>query len=788
MSLMLSFLDSKVWSRAALVVSFAGAMAGCSASDGKNPVSTASGAPVKVGDGVDTNGDGKQDGVAIDTNGDGWPDSVQLGDGTVVPLPVGTKLDSNGDGKPDGTIVDSNGDGIGDGIDTNGDGMSDGDLLGGDGGGPMACTSLCPGDKPVGTCGDTAFALTPTKTNVMFLIDGSASMDMYWNNARQAIADIVNANPTLNFGVHTFSAEPGDLGQFINSINACGMRVHDRVEVAPGGTKQGQAIVDRLGTQPPGAGNSFFDRSPVLEGMNWYLENDSPLNEPDSSNILVVFSDFVDTCFGTLFSNPGSVSDSAGSEQLLAFEKLAVELRKRHIRVIPMGFDGDPSNNGSPGGAGDVNVEALDSITKYGGTTISKALIASQPADVATAVKEIGVAVQPCRFSFPSAKDVNSFNLSFIIGGKIVPRDRTKMKGWDFVDGDTSEIEFFGKDCRALQEGKPTLEARENCSSDPVCGVGATKITNRAQAMHILLDGSGSMQGGVGGWVQAIFSGKITPWGEATSALAQMVVNPINDNVEFGFQFFPSSAEGGCGDVKEAEVPIKQGTEISIVKQLLSNIPNGTTPLVEALQYVDANPGRLVEKDVESAVLLVSDGGDSCAEAGERNGLLASSAGSLQSKGVDVYAVKFDNRSGEDVTAQVDQLNNIAINGGTAPAEAIPGNAKYVEGTPGYIDAPDGKALTDKLLELSKIRASCELRIGQPPAGAKADQLNVYLNGIVVPYDKKGAKKAGWGWVSDAKKGDFTKLELYGPQCELLQKSRINDLVIEFGCDQVVIQ
>jgi hypothetical protein len=690
------------------------------------------------------------------------------GNGTIQ---IGDPVDYDGDGVIDGYAVDTNGDGMADAIDTNGDGVADKDLFGND----LPPTSACMGQycdgntKPPEQCGKTPFELSATKTNVMFLADGSNSMEMYWTGVRQAMADIINANPKLNFGVHMFYAEGNDLGGFLQALNACGEIKHPRFDLAKG---QGQAIVDFMGGAPPGAGNQFFDRSPVLAGLNWYLENDSPLNDPESANFLVVFSDFVDTCFGTLFSNPGSVNTSAGKEQLLAFEKLAVELRKRHIRIIPIGFDANAANNSMGGAGGDVNEEALAALTNYGGTTITEPLIAANAADVKKAIDAIGVAVQPCRFTVPAVEEgkINAFKLSFLVNNKIVPRDRTKTEGWDFVEGKEEEVEFHGDACRALQSGMAKVEARTQCMGEEVCGVATTKVTTRPRALHVLLDGSGSMQGGIGGWAGAILNGQLTPWGEATAAIAQMVTNPINDGLEFGFQFFPISAEGGCGQIGAPEVPIGTGNEITIIDELLSNVPTGQTPLVGAMEYVASNPGRLVEPDVVGSLLVVSDGADSCADSGTRNQRLAAAANTLFTQGAKTYAVKFD--SGSSDAAQEDQLTNIAVNGGTDA----------------FVDAPDGKALTEELGKLSDNLASCELRLGELPPDIDPEKVNVYLNGIAIGFDSKGEKMQGWGWTSDTASGDYSKLELYGDACKLLQQSRLSEIALELGCTIVEVQ
>jgi len=81
-------------------------------------------------DGIDVNGDGISDIILIDSNGDGTPDGIDLnGDGIIdynIVIGPGGKITITDPvtGNPV-TLIDSNGDGIPDGIDKDGDGIID---------------------------------------------------------------------------------------------------------------------------------------------------------------------------------------------------------------------------------------------------------------------------------------------------------------------------------------------------------------------------------------------------------------------------------------------------------------------------------------------------------------------------------------------------------------------------------------------------------------------------------------------------------------------------------------
>jgi hypothetical protein len=630
------------------------------------------------------------------------------------------------------------------------------------------------GDEPA--CdGSQTFDLEPTAVNVMIAVDGSSSMNAFWNQVQEAIERMIEASPQQNYGVHLFWGEPvSNIIDGVTRVNFCGQTQNQVLDVAPG---QQYDILPFMGVAPPGMGNVFFDFTPVVEPLNYYLTHDSKLADASATNYLVFISDGNDNCFGTAFAGMG--------DKNLAYEKLAIELGKKHIRTLPIGFDAS-SNMIGVGGMVQTNFEALNTLARHGGTKFSEALAADDPAELDAALAQVAQAIKPCRFRIPAAldpsADLNPFELSFVLGGTKVPRDRRQREGWNFVEGDTSEVEFFGNACEAIQAGA-RLEAKKGCESD-VCGQAATRVTTKPTAVLYLLDSSASMGACSGGLLDCIPKplgmGKLTWWGVATQAISASAVAPINDHVEFGLQEFPAIGTGfGACDVAPApEVSPAQGTEISIIGKMLADLPTGQTPLVTGLETVAGAPGRLAADEVSGAVIVVSDGGNSqsCGDVAQSDAVLrlGTAAHALQQEGVKTYAVRFGVQ-GSDFAEQDAQLRSIAANGGTATGD--PNDPNNVP----YLDAPDQAALEAALASISEGLASCRLRVGNFNGNVDLDKTNLYVNGEAVPYDASAME--GWAWSNDQR----TELELHGSWCTHFKTSRVTSIVIELGCATLVV-
>lgn len=698
----------------------------------------------------------------------------------------GDPVDLDGNGRFDGVAVDCDGDGKADGVDTNADGIADAQLPGGS---PYFCgrqevpVEVCPEDNPYchgggpddvpKGCGVEKFDLNPVGVNVMIAMDGSNSMNTVWTPTQEAIRDMILANPKLNYGMHLFWGVPiKDIGEVVTTLNFCGHNQDEVLEPAPGQQTQ---ILPFMGVQAPGAGNAYFDFTPVVDPLNYYLEHITTLENPNSTNYLVFVSDGNENCFGTAFAGKG--------DKLLAYEKLATELVKKNIRLLPVGFS-DTGQTRPDGSMRATNFEALDTLAKFGGAGLDKAIPADNAVQLKQALASVSQRVRPCRFQVPATLDptqnLNPFEVNFVLGGKLVPRDRERLDGWNFIDGNTSEVEFFGQACEAVRFGTP-LEARKGCESE-VCGTAATKVSTKPRVVQYLLDRSLTMNDCSNdlplGCVPAPFGAAgLTWWGTMTKAIGTSVVATVNDDVEFGLRTFPSiGAPFSCEITDAPEVAPSESSELTIIRTLLSNLPTGATPLVDALERTASLPGRLAEDKVTGAVIVVSDGGESTScgvELDQAVSRAGEAAKQLLSLGIKTYVIRFGKIDGS--TANDDEiLHAIVDNGGTAIIDPNDLNA------PRYYPAPDETKLNEVLDGISQSLADCRFTLGElnDPQIDKT-KVNLYLNGEVVSFDTTN----GWSFSDEEK----TDILMHGQACTAFKNNRTTSLVVEFGCEPIVI-
>jgi hypothetical protein len=398
-------------------------------------------------------------------------------------------------------------------------------------------------------------------------------------------------------------------------------------------------------------------------------------------------------------------------------------------------------------------------------------------------VSRVGQAVNSCRFELPmaldSSKSVNPFEITFDINGKVVPRDRHQTNGWDFVNGSTSAVEFFGQGCEAVQAGQ-TLQAKKSCEQN-VCGTAAVSVETKPRVVMLLLDSSASRTECTDGSLDCLSlpgtEGRpLTYWETVQKAVSAALVAPVNDDVSFGMQFFPfkNSEALSCDVATMAEVPPAPSQQITIMKQMLEKLPFGFSPVVGVMESIAASPGKLADPGVIGAVVMLSDGGDNCS--GDRQAQIVTRLGDaskkLADKGVKVYAIRYGSKDGETPEA-AEQLTAIAKNGGTA----------MTTGSVAYIDAKNDMELSNALAAISDKLATCSFVLGGINAQVDKSRTNLYLNGEQIGLDSKGMKAEGWNWI-DAEK---TTVELYGEACNTYKTSRRSRVVVEFGCEPVVI-
>ena len=643
------------------------------------------------------------------------------------------------------------------------------------------------------SCGSVPIDLRPAGVNIMVAVDSSASMQSHWADITTAIRSLRAGNPSASFGMHVFWSDAldpltNDTEQSRNKTNNACLMLHNKLLDL--GDYTAQQLVDFMGPKPQGGViMDVYQVAPLIDSLNTYLTAATKLADPAKTNYLLVFTNGNDNCFGSAFTG--------GQDKLTAYKKLGIELSKRNIRLIPVGMDA-PNATGmedpwaaffGPGLVGTnlmslkTNYEALGAMLANGGSALKEVPRIDKPDKLKELVSVVGAAVNNCRFTVPetldSSKSVNPFEVSFTINGKAVPRDRKQQNGWDFVRGSTSEVEFFGQGCQALQSGMMAT-AGKSCEQN-VCGTAAVSVSTKPRSVLLLLDSSGSRIECVDGSLNCLSppndpTHTLTYWEVVQRAVGTALVAPVNDDVSFGMQFFPAkTAEQLSCDVEtQPEIQPTSGRQIAIMKAMLEKLPFGLSPVVGVLESVAAQPGQLADPNAVGAVVLLSDGGDNCTGDPQRQLVtrLGTAAKKLLDRGVRTFAIRYGSKDGE-TQDQADQLNAIAQNGGTARMGSV-----------AYIDAKTPDELGAALAGISDQLATCSFTPGNVASTVDRNRANLYLDGEQIGFDATATKLNGWSWMDQAQ----TSIELYGDACKAFKTNRHTNIVVEFGCVPVVVK
>jgi len=343
---------------------------------------------------------------------------------------------------------------------------------------------------PPPSCATVPVDLTPAGVNVMIAVEGAASMQKHWPIVQTAVKKLRANHPNSAFGLQVFYGELANVESGMAKSNWCGETQNKVLDVSDDNTEK--KLLDFLGDAPPGESyvGGLFQTSPVIEPLNYYLKNATKLADPKRTNYLVFITNGNDNCFGSLFA--------AKTLKQAAYEKLAIELGKRNIRIVPIGFDANsgPDNTGITNATiNHTDVDTLQWLLDLGGSGLKKVPKADDPSKLAEVIDQVGQAVRNCRFVIPDALDptkgVNPFALDFTVSGALVKRDRLDKEGWNFVSGNSSQVELYGQACEAVRAGQP-LVAQKTCS-DNVCGTASVKVETKPRSVLFLLDASASV-------------------------------------------------------------------------------------------------------------------------------------------------------------------------------------------------------------------------------------------------------------------------------------------------------
>ncbi|MFH1436575.1 MAG: vWA domain-containing protein [Pseudomonadota bacterium] len=316
-------------------------------------------------------------------------------------------------------------------------------------------------------------------------------------------------------------------------------------------------------------------------------------------------------------------------------------------------------------------------------------------------------------------------------------------------------------------------------TGDDICDEQDFNIHHETVRLMLLLDQSSSMTG--------------SPWGQATAAMEQLLLNPAFEDMHFGLDAFPDGYPGAwsdcgvlcfrcqddeCGTRFPPQVPV-QPRYIS-AEHIIAHMNNPAypqfctfTPLVNAMEYYDTGPGPTDAPDMygddgDNYLVVISDGEDEgCFSGDPVSSLAAHTSNILASHNIRSFAIGFGSTSG----TMASELNAIASNGGTEFDT--------------FLHAEDADSLAEALESIASTVITCEYVLAPVDPIADPDEVNFYVDGEIVPMDEDCTADSGegWHWVDD----EHTTVEFCGDYCAAIKEGEVETIKATFGCPTIFI-
>ena len=645
-------------------------------------------------------------------------------------------------------------------------------------------------------CSEQDVTLQLAGVRAMLLLDYSTSMNSggKWTAASNAITALMDDpdNADTWFGLQVFPVAAG-------GDDKCNVDAAPPVELAADTHDEiKQWLVDNASA----VGNG----TPLIGAIEEFLyQPTSPLHNDDTANFLIVIADGNDGCFLQEAEAPESLfcTDENPVNGVADCIPTFTPADKAHmlgaavhdlkdfagIKTIAIGF-----------GAG-VSEEELNLIAANGGTQFTTFLQADDQTELESALDEISQAIRPCRFELDSPDaSASPSKVNFYFDSTLVPRDLTNADGWNWAKSEALEVEFFGAACTQIKDRSVTnVTATFGCPTkvgvdEEVCADKDFFLPFPDVAVMLLQDFSGSMKVG-----QTVPANGVSPgnpptsstdplaggnWTDATSAITTMLLDDRNNRVEFGLDIFPdntATVTKSCDTNLYPDVPVGSYNTYTII-DMISHLEPTTgsdddgnsianqTPLIDSLTRYTYNPGRIGEDDVSGSLVVISDGADSAScspgiTTADKPGLLAAATAAIVADyGIKVFAIGF----GGVGTNGAAQLDAIATNGGTGLTE--------------HYEADNQQELEALFGQISSLVSSCVFDVPHAGNDVDYDKVNFYFDGEVIPRDTTHTN--GWDWVNPVSK---TQVEFYGTACAALQGGDVADVLVEFGCEPIVV-
>lgn len=189
-----------------------------------------------------------------------------------------------------------------------------------------------------------------------------------------------------------------------------------------------------------------------------------------------------------------------------------------------------------------------------------------------------------------------------------------------------------------------------SCPKDFVCTEGQCIYKPCLPTVLLLVDRSGSM---------------VDNWPEVKDSVRNVVAG--NPEAQFGLMSFPF--DGKCGVLYAPEIPIATHDPDLFDAWFDLHVPEGATPLTEAMFGV-LTSADIVFGAYKGALILLSDGGETCDQNDVTSDLMALTDGLLEDKGIQTWVI------GYKFTGDPVQLTAIASRGGTELGTYIPAGSE----------------------------------------------------------------------------------------------------------------
>ncbi len=331
-------------------------------------------------------------------------------------------------------------------------------------------------------CGNSEFAATLVKPNMLVLLDRSGSMNecvsgdvpSKWDEALGAIQRVIgDHSDTIRFGLSTYphmcsstNACSGtcDSGYCTNSCNRSNNCQAGEVDVAVG-DGSGTAIESSLsgnfpgGYTPTGKTLRTIGATPADYGLP------APGDTVQRANYILLVTDGEPNCDGT----------NASYKVNSAIATLGALANPIETYVVGFGFSTVSTNlncNAVYGGTARAdctatkrdcyvdNTDGMERCRCYNNNSGACYYEANNLDTLSAAFNEIAGLVASCSFYLDSVPDnLSQLNVYFDYGGGQdpvrLPRDPTHQDNWDY-DGIANQLNFYGNACQTVQDGTAT--------------------------------------------------------------------------------------------------------------------------------------------------------------------------------------------------------------------------------------------------------------------------------------------------------------------------------------------